>query len=76
MSPPSTTIGKPRSRGRIVLLACLNCAQMIAPDWPLLILWPCIKISLASSNGSVVGPNGCHAERSQTRGRENQKDVE
>jgi hypothetical protein len=27
-------------------------------------------------NGSVVGANGCRAERSQTRGRENQEDVE
>ena len=27
-------------------------------------------------NGSVVGSNGCRAERSQTRGRENQEDVE
>ena len=27
-------------------------------------------------NGSVVGSNGCRAERSQTRGREDQEDVE
>ena len=45
----STTARKARLPGWVMLLACLNCVQAIAPDWPLLILWPCIRISLASS---------------------------
>jgi hypothetical protein len=38
-----------RSRGRRVIVACLGCAQAMAPDWPVLILWPLLKLSLASS---------------------------
>jgi hypothetical protein len=47
---------KPRLPGRVMLLACLNCVQAIAPDWPLLILWPCIRISLTSSMVRWVRP--------------------
>jgi hypothetical protein len=43
------TAGKPRSPGRVMLVACLHCVQAISPDWPLLVLWPCIKISLLNS---------------------------
>jgi hypothetical protein len=49
MKMPFGDTGKSRWRGRVVLLACLNCVQTVAPDWPLLILWPCIKMSFASS---------------------------
>ena len=44
-------VGTRKSRlcGPTVLLVCLNCVQSIAPDWPLLILWPCIKTAVASS---------------------------
>lgn len=38
-----------RSRGRRVFVMCLGCAQAMAPDWPVLILWPLLKLSLASS---------------------------
>jgi hypothetical protein len=48
--------GESRLRGRVVLLACLNCVQAIAPDWPLLILWPRIKMSFASSMIRWVRP--------------------
>ncbi len=52
----TTAAVKPRLPGRVMLLACLNCVQAIAPDWPLLILWPCIRISLASSMVRWVRP--------------------
>jgi hypothetical protein len=44
-------VGTRKSRlcGRTVLLLCLNCVQSMAPDWPLLILWPCRKAAVASS---------------------------
>jgi len=45
----TTAAVRPRLPGRVTFLACLNCVQAIAPDWPLLILWPCIRISLKSS---------------------------
>jgi hypothetical protein len=41
--------GKSHLRGRSVLLACLNCAQAIAADWPFLILWPCLRAVAASA---------------------------
>ena len=44
-----------RSRGRRMILGCLNCAQAIAPDWPLLTLWPFLKLSVASSMGRLSG---------------------
>ena len=56
MKMPFGDTGKSRLRGRVVLLACLNCVQAIAPDWPLLILWPCIKMSFASSMIRWVRP--------------------
>ena len=52
----STTALNPRLPGRVMLFACLNCIQAIAPDWPLLILWPCIRISLTSSMVRWVRP--------------------
>ncbi len=56
MKMPFGDTGESRLRGRVVLLACLNCVQAIAPDWPLLILWPCIKMSFASSMIRWVRP--------------------
>ena len=44
-----------RSRGRRVIVACLGCAQAMAPEWPVLILWPLLKLSLASSIGRLSG---------------------
>lgn len=41
--------GKSHLCGRSVLLACLNCAQAIAADWPFLILWPCLRAVAASA---------------------------
>ena len=52
----TTAAVKPRLPGRVMLLACLNCVQAIAPDWPLLILWPCVRLSLASSVVRWVRP--------------------
>jgi hypothetical protein len=52
----TTAAVKPRLPGRVMFLACLNCVQAIAPDWPLLILWPCIRISLTSSMVRWVRP--------------------
>ena len=40
---------KSPASGRQIFLVCLNCAQAIAPDWPLLVLWPFLKLTLASS---------------------------
>ena len=54
-----TAARKARLPGRVMLLACLNCVQAIAPDWPLLILWPCIRISLTSSMARWAGPLAC-----------------
>jgi hypothetical protein len=44
-----------RSRGCRVIVACLSCAQAIAPDWPVLILWPLLKLSWASSIERLSG---------------------
>jgi hypothetical protein len=38
-----------RLRGHHVISVCFTCAQAIAPDWPFVILWPFLKISVASS---------------------------
>ncbi len=46
---------KSPASGRQIFLVCLNCAQAIAPDWPLLVLWPFLKLTLASSMASVSG---------------------
>src|ERR1700751_15991 len=54
----STTAREARLPGRVILLACLNCVQAIAPDWPLVILWPCIRISLTSSMVRWARPRG------------------
>ena len=43
------------SRGRRLIAACLGCAQAMAPDWPVLILWPLLKLSLASSIKHLSG---------------------
>ncbi len=51
-----------RSRGRRLIFACLNCAQAIAPDWPLLMLWPFLRLSVASSMGRFSGRNLKRAE--------------
>ena len=40
---------KSPARGRQMIAVCLNCAQAAAPDWPLLILWPFLKLSFAKS---------------------------
>jgi len=50
-----------RSRGRRAIVACLGCAQAIAPDWPVLILWPLLKLSLASSIERLSGRGSSHA---------------
>lgn len=44
-----------RLRGRRVIVACIGCAQAMAPDWPVLILWPLLKLSLASSIERLSG---------------------
>jgi len=44
-----------RSRGRRAIVACLGCAQAMAPDWPVLLLWPLLKFSLASSIERLSG---------------------
>jgi hypothetical protein len=38
-----------RPRGRKAVSLCLRCAQAIAPDWPLLTLWPYLKMSFPLS---------------------------
>ena len=38
-----------RSHGDRMILACLSCAQAMAPDWPVLTFWPFLKLSFASS---------------------------
>jgi hypothetical protein len=38
-----------RLHGHQVISVCFRCAQAIAPDWPFVILWPFLKISVASS---------------------------
>ena len=38
-----------RLHGHHVISVCFRCAQAIAPDWPLVILWPFLKTSVASS---------------------------
>ena len=49
-----------RSRGRRVFVACLGCAQAMAPDWPVLILWPLLKLSVASSIKRLSGRRSGH----------------
>lgn len=50
-----------RLRGRRVFVACLGCAQAMAPDWPVLILWPLLKLSWASSIERLSGRRSGHA---------------
>lgn len=49
MNQPTATVVRNRWRGCQMLVVCLNCVQAMAPDWPLLMLWPFLKLSLVSS---------------------------
>jgi hypothetical protein len=55
-----------RSPGQRMFFACLNCAQAIAPDWPLLMLWPFLRLTVASSMGRF---SGRRHERTESRAR-------
>lgn len=49
MTPGAIHAHDLRRRGRKVFSACLKCAQALAPDWPLLMLWPWLRLSLSTS---------------------------
>ena len=55
---------KSPARGRQMIVVCLNCAQAAAPDWPLLILWPFLKLSVAKSLTRISGIKNRHESAS------------
>jgi len=44
-----------RRRGRAALGAWLHCASLVAPDWPIALLMPFVRLSLHSALARLSG---------------------
>jgi hypothetical protein len=57
----------------MALAICLHCVQAAAPDWPLVIFWPIVKIRFVNSFSRIT--RRASAQRRQLR-RELENDSE